>query len=31
MTFDVWRYLEDKWVILVDKMMGDLYTISEYY
>lgn len=27
MTFDVWRYLEDKWVNLVDNMIGELYTI----
>lgn len=30
MTLDNWRYLEDKWVNLVDKMMSELYTIDEH-
>ncbi len=30
MTLDVWRYLRDKWVKLVDKMVSELYTIDEH-
>lgn len=30
MTLDNWRYLKDKWMKLVDKIMGELYTIDEH-
>lgn len=30
MTLDKQRYLRDNWLNLVDKMIGELYTIDEH-
>ena len=29
MTLDDWGYLKSKWFILVDKMVGEIYTRDE--
>lgn len=30
MTLGKWGYLKDKWMKLVDKIVGELYTIDEH-